>query len=185
MEDERIVQMYWDRCDRAITCSQEKYGSFCFGLSYGILENREDSEECVNDTWLRAWNSIPPQRPQLLAMYFAKIVRRLSFDRWRAEHAQKRGGGELTLVLEELSQCIPGETETEDLAIAGELAKTVQRFLESLPRRERDLFLRRYFFTETLEESGKRLGISAGHAGVILHRVRDKLRNALEKEGYL
>ena len=88
-------------------------------------------------------------------------------------------------MLEELSQCIPGETETEDLAIAGELAKTIQRFLESLPRRERDLFLRRYFFTETLEESGKRLGISAGHAGVILHRVRDKLRNALEKEGYL
>lgn len=108
MEDHQIVELYWQRNADAISETADKYGDYCFAIAENILHNAEDSEECVNDTWLRAWNAIPPQKPAVLRMFLAKITRNLSFDRFHARNAEKRGGGEMALVLDELGECFGG-----------------------------------------------------------------------------
>ena len=185
MEDHMIIDLYWARDQRAIVESEDKYGPYCRAIARGILERREDAEECVNDTWLRAWNAMPPQRPSVLRMFFAKITRNLSFDRVRSRTAQKRGGGELPLVLEELSQCIVRESPLEDAVLAQELDRSVRAFLRTLPDRECDVFLRRYFFTEPLADIAAGYGLSRNHVSVLLRRTRTKLRDHLQKEGFL
>ena len=130
MEDQKIVQLYWDRDERAIEESEKKYGGLCRGVALRVLENTEDSEECVSDTWLRSWNVIPPQRPSLLGAFLARITRNLALDRWRASHAAKRFGGEMALALEELGDCVSGES-LEDEAARRELARVLNAFLRS------------------------------------------------------
>ncbi len=185
MDDHQIVALYWQRSDEAIVQSDAKYGPYCHTVASRILENDQDAEECVNDTWLRAWNAMPPQRPSVLRMFFAKITRNLSFDRVRSRTAQKRGGGELPLVLEELSQCIVRESPLEDAVLAQELDRSVRAFLRTLPDRECDVFLRRYFFTEPLADIAAGYGLSRNHVSVLLRRTRTKLRDHLQKEGFL
>ncbi len=185
MEDAKIVALYWDRNEEAIAASEDKYGAYCSTISYNITASLEDSEECVNETWLRAWNIIPPNKPLRLTAFFGKIVRNLSLDRLRRKNAMRRGGGNICLALEELEECIPAEHDVEQQVLVGELAQTINEFLKKLPERERKLFLRRYFYLEPVELAAKQLRISAKHAAVILYRVRGKLAQRLREEGYV
>ena len=185
MEDSRIIELYWKRSPDAIMHSKEKYGSYCFAVANHILGNTEDSEECVNDTWFHAWNAMPPHRPDSLRMFFAKITRRVSFDRFKLLSAKKRGGGEIAAVLDELADCIAAETDIEYELIAKELGESIRLFIRSLPARESDIFLRRYFFTEPIERIASRYGLTSNNTAVILSRTRSRLKDHLIKEGYL
>lgn len=182
MTDEAIIEMYFDRNEDAIKKSDEKYGRYCMTVAGSILSDRLDAEECVNDTWLRAWNSIPPERPSYLKLFFAKITRNLAINRYRSATAKKRGGGEVDTVLDELSECIGGDTETAVDMRA--LSASVNDFLGTLEVRERAIFLRRYFFSEETEVIAVKFGIKKSNVHKILSRTRKKLREQLTKEGY-
>lgn len=185
MEDQKIITLFWDRDEGALAAVQEKYGSYCHQIARNILQDEEDCGECVNDTWLRAWNSIPPARPDNLRFFLARITRNLALDRYRAESAAKRGGGAAALALEELAECTAAGETTEQQYFAKELQETVNRFVRSLPEREGNIFIRRYFFLETAAQIAERYGITASHATVILSRTRKKLHTFLKKEGLL
>ncbi len=184
MRDSEIIELYWNRNPQAISASMEQYGAYCFSVASGILGNAQDSEECVNDTWLRAWNAIPPVRPNVLKVFFSKITRHLSFDRYKAGRTLKRGGGELPLVLEELAECIADESDVEGQVSAKELGRTISRFAESLSEREQKLFVRRYFFSEPVKVIADRYDMNENSVNVTLSRIRRRLRNHLSKEGY-
>lgn len=184
MEDREIIALYWGRKDEAIARSQEKYGPYCYTIAHNILSEHQDSEECVNDTWLNAWQAMPPHRPEVLKLFFAKITRALSFNRFKADRAQKRGGCETTVVLEELAECIAGEEDPEGELIARELGESVRRFISALPEREANLFLRRYFYTEPVSAIAERYHLSPNYTSVLLKRTRAKLKAQLSKEGY-
>ena len=184
MDDNAIIALYWAREERALEETSSKYGSYCRNIAYNILCNREDTEECVNDTWLRAWNAMPPQRPRYLKSFLAKLTRNLSLDRWDMAHAEKRGGGEMELVLEELEGCIAAPGRVEDRMNGQELAKTIRSFLDTLPAREQDIFLRRYFFVEESAVIARRYGMKPASVLKTLSRTREKLKRYLAKEGY-
>ncbi len=184
MEDSQIIELYWQRNGDAISETADKYGAYCFAIAENILHNTEDSEECVNDTWLHAWNAIPPQRPKALRLFLAKITRNLSFDRFHAQTAEKRGGGEINLVLDELGECLGGGADAETAYEAKELRRSIQRFVRALPEREGNVLVRRYFFAEPVAEIAKRYGLTENNVMVILSRTRRKLKAHLLKEGY-
>lgn len=183
MEDSRIIELYWQRDSEAIVASEEKYGGYCRMIAENILHSRPDAEECVNDTWLQAWNAIPPQRPQSLKLFLARITRNLCFNRYNEQTAQKRGGGETALVLDELAQCLPAETDVESELLLRELRESIRSFVRALPARERNIFLLRYFYTEPISKIAERCAISEGNVKVILSRTRRKLQKRLIKEG--
>lgn len=185
MEDNQIVELYWKKNTDAISETANKYGTYCFTVADNILHNFEDSEECVNDTWLHVWNAIPPQKPNVLRMFLAKITRNLSFNRFNAKNAEKRGGGEITLVLDELAECLANEADVEVAYEEKELEQCIRYFVRALPEREGNVFVRRYFFTETVAEIAKRYGLTENNVMVILSRTRKKLKAELKKEGYL
>ena len=184
MEDSQLIELFWQKNPDAISETAGQYGAYCFAIAEHILGNPEDSEECVNDTWLRAWNAIPPQRPDVLRLFLAKITRNLAFNRLQARNAEKRGGGEIALVLDELGECLGGGTDAAAEYEAKELAQCVRRFVRALPGRERDVLVRRYFFAEPAAEIARRYGLTDNHVMVILSRTRKKLRAYLLKEGY-
>lgn len=184
MEDEQILDLYFARDEQAVAETDRKYGRYCFTLARSILNNEQDCEETVSDTYLKAWNSIPPQRPRVFKMFLAKITRNLAFSRWRSSTAQKRGGGEMELVLEELSGCISAPGGVEDRMNAQELANAIRAFLDTLPVREQDIFLRRYFFVEESEIIANRYGMKKATVQRTLSRTRDKLKKYLTQEGY-
>ena len=183
MEDNAIIELYWKRSENAISETAAKYGGYCYTIAYNILANNEDSEESVNDTWMAAWNTMPPRRPKLLAAFLGKMTRYISLDRWKNRTAAKRGGGEIPLVLEELEECISGEDSVEKEYLKKEFAMTMNRFLENLPETERKVFLCRYWYMETIEEISNRFGFSESKVVSMLHRTRKKLRKMLEQEG--
>lgn len=184
MEDQKIIDLYFARDEWALEMTKEKYGAYCHGLAYGILDNDADAEETVNDTWLRAWNAIPPQRPKVLKLFLAKITRNLALNTYRNRTAQKRGSGEVALALEELGECIPAQGDVQDALNARELSRVIQKFLQMQPRRERSMFLCRYFGIESLPAIAVRHGVTEGNARKILTRTRHKLKEYLIKEGY-
>jgi RNA polymerase sigma-70 factor (ECF subfamily) len=184
VNDSQIIELYWNKDPQAIAASAERYGAYCFTVANGILADAGDSEECVNDTWLKAWNAIPPTLPNVLKVFLAKITRRLSFDRYKARKALKRGGGETALVLEELAECIADESDVEGQAAARELGEVIRQFVAALPEREQNLFVRRYFFSEAVRLIADRYSLSENHVNVTLSRLRKRLRNHLSKEGY-
>ena len=184
MEDHAIIDLYWSRNPEAIQRTGEKYDGYCRTIARNILPDRRDAEECVNDTWLGAWNAMPEARPVLLAPFLGKITRNLAFDRWRASHTEKRGGGELPLVLDELAECVSSADTLQTLE-AAELGETVNRFLRTLPERECNVFLRRYWFTEPMANIARRYGMREATVRTSLFRTREKLRRYLEKEGLL
>lgn len=184
MEDSKIVELYWQKNENAIKETNSKYGAYCFSIADNILHNKEDSEECVNDTWLNAWNAMPPQKPTKLQMFLAKITRNLSFNRFNARTAEKRGGGEIVLVLEELAECLADESDVISEYEAMELGQCIRRFVRSLPERDGNVFVRRYFFTEPVAQIAKRYGLTENNVMVILSRTRTKLKNNLIKEGF-
>ena len=151
MEDEKIVDLYWNRDPQAIEQSEEKYGHYCFTVAQNVLGDYEDSRECVNDTWLAAWNRIPPARPVVLRMFLAKLARRISVNRLKANRAGKRGGGELPMVLEELSECLPGKGTVEDEVLGRELGACINRFVKGLTICAR----RAIFMNERKRKSGQ------------------------------
>ena len=184
-EDHEIIELYWARSESAVHETDEKYGAKLHTLSGRILPEAEDAEECVNDTYLGAWNAMPPQRPQLLKMVLAAITRNLSFDRVKAAQAAKRGGGVLEVALDELAECADGRQSVESEAMASALGDCINAFLQTLPARERGVFLRRYFFVESAAEIAQRYALTPNGVNVMLHRTRQKLREALVREGYV
>ena len=182
--DHEIVTLYHTRDERAIALTAQKYGDYCFTIANNILKSKEDSEECVNDTWLCTWNTIPPQKPNSLKYYLAKITRNLSISRWRERNTEKRGGGELTLALGEMEEFLADTREMENEADRIAFADCLNRFLRSLPARECHIFLRRYFHVETTGQIARRYGMKEANVLLILSRTRAKLRVHLEKEGY-
>ena len=184
MDDARIVALYWDRSDEAIPETASKYGSYLTSISQNILASREDAEECVNDTYHDAWNAMPPHRPSILSTFLGKITRRISIDRRRQLTAEKRGGGELTLALEELEDCVSGTGSIENEMERKELARLFNDFLNTLPVTERRVFLCRYWYMDSIQSIAQQFGFSQSKVASMLHRTRAKLRAALEKEGY-
>ena len=184
MEDSRIVELYWQKNADAIKETDSKYGAYCFAIADNILHNKEDSEECVNDTWLNAWNAMPPQKPTKLQMFLAKITRNISFNRFNARSAEKRGGGEIVLVLDELAECLASESDVASEFEARELGRCIRSFVRSLPEREGNVFLRRYFFTDSVAQIARKYGLTENNVMVILSRTRTKLKTYLIKEGF-
>lgn len=182
MEDAAIIGLYWARDERAISASDEKYGRLCRSLSRDILDSPEDAEECVNDTWKRAWDTMPPQRPGSLRAYFAKITRNLSIDRWRARRAEKRGQG-LAVLLDELEECLPAAPSAEELTEARETARAIGRWLDTLSPADRKAFLRRYWYGLRVDRVAAQARCSPNSMAKRLGRLRDGLRRALEQEG--
>lgn len=186
MEDREIVELYWQRREEALGESREKYGSLCHRVALGVLGSPEDAAEAVNDALLRAWNSIPPQRPDCLDAYLAKLSRRAAVDLLRRERAGKRWGGEAALALEELEDCVPsGASGPEEHLEASELAALIARFLRAQPETARKVFLRRYWYVESVSAIAEAFGWSESKVKSILFRTRKGLRRFLETEGYL
>ena len=184
MDDKSIVDLYLNRNEEAITHTDEKYGRYCFCIAYNILTNREDAEESVSDTYMAAWNAIPPRRPSVLSTFLGKITRHISIDRWRARSAEKRGGGELPLALEELNDCIAGMQNVEMEYERKEISRAYLKFLDALPITERRVFLCRYWYVDSIEMIAERFGFSQSKVKTMLHRTRSKLRKQLAEEGY-
>ena len=183
MEDYRIVDMYWDRDEGAIAESDKKYGRMLNSLSFALLSSREDAEECVNDTYIDAWNAMPTARPDNLGAFLSKITRRISIDRFRKQHRQKRGGlDNLTL---ELTDCIPSSESVESEYENGRLKETLDSFLYSLDREKRVMFVRRYFYSHSIEQISEQMNISVAKVKTTLFRIRKSLKEYLEKEGML
>lgn len=183
MDDQAIIELYCERSEDAISKTAAKYGGYCYTIAYNILSNNEDAEESVNDTWLAAWNTMPPRRPKLLAAFLGKMTRYISLDRWKNRTARKRGGGEVPLVLEELEECISGEDSVEKEYLQKEFAKSLNQFVENLPDVERKVFLCRYWYMDSIETIAERFGFSESKVASMLHRTRGKLRKMLEQEG--
>ena len=184
MEDEAIVSLYWERSEQAINETEQKYGGFCYSVAYHMLHNAEDAAESVNDTYLEAWNSMPPHKPNSLAAFLGRITRRLSVDRWRSNHAEKRGGGVYPVLLDELSECIPSTASVERQVELKELAETVNCFLRELPSEKQQVFLRRYWYGDSMEELAKNFGFSVSKIKSMLFHIREHLREHLKKEGF-
>lgn len=183
MEDQKIIDLYWQRSEQAIQETDSKYGGYCYSIAYNILTNREDSEESVSDTYFAAWRAMPPKRPGILSAFLGKITRHLSIDRWRRRTAEKRGG-EIVLALEELEDCISDGLSAEDAVQKKELTVFINRFLDTLPETERNVFLCRYWYVDGVQDIADTLGFSVSKVNSMLHRTRQKLRRALEREGY-
>ena len=183
MDDNSIIDLYFDRSEAAITETDAKYGRDCFHIAENILNNFEDSEESVNDTYLAAWRTIPPKRPNRLAVYLGKMTRNISLDRWKRRNAAKRGGGEVPLALDELEECVTGMQSIETDYLQKEFAETINSLLENLPETERKVFVCRYWYMDSVEEIAKRFDCSESKIASMLHRTRGKMRKMLEKEG--
>ncbi len=180
VEDKTIVALYWERAEAAIEHSQQKYGKFCYRIADNILHCKEDAEECVNDTWVRAWNAMPPERPTLLQAFLGKITRNLALDRYNFDRAQKRGS-EIEQIAEEYWQCIPnGEPSLADQTA---LHAAINGFLATLQDRHRIVFLQRYWYLCSIEQIAAETGLSPANVKVILHRTRRAFKDYLEKEG--
>lgn len=183
MEDEAIVQLYWQRNEDAIQETRKKYGAYLGKIAWNILANREDSEESVNDTYLCAWKSMPPQKPAMLSTYLGKLTRQLSIDIYRSRNRAKRGGSEYALSLTELEDCVSGIT-TEGEVEVRLLAEALGQYLRGLSHEARTAFLRRYYFMDPVREIAAGQGFTESKVKSMLYRTRQGLREYLEKEGF-
>jgi len=183
MDDTQIVELYWARKESAIEETAAKYGSYCRSIAGNILQNQDDAEECVNDTWLSAWNSMPPHRPSVLSTFLGKLTRRISIDKWRRTTAKKRGDGQLPLVLAELEDCISDGNSIEEETERKLLAEVIAAFVKSLPETEQKVFLCRYWYMDSVSAIATRFRFSESKVKSMLSRTREKLRVRLEKEG--
>ena len=184
LEDSKIISLFFARSEMAVEELDRKYGKTIRKMAANILSDRLDVEECVNDTYLRAWNSIPPQNPNPLVSYVCKIIRNLAIDRYHANKAEKRNGS-FDLVLEEMEECIPSEMNVETEYEAKELAAAINRFLSTLSREDRFLFVRRYWYGDSVTDLVALTKRNANRISVRLFRIREKLKKSLTKEGFL
>ena len=184
MEDKDIIQLYWDRCEKAITETKNKYSRFLFHIAGSILQNKQDMEEAENDTYLRVWNAVPTDRPVHFPAYLAKIMRRICIDTYRKQSTDKRGKCEYAVSLDELEECVPGSGDPADEAQIHALSHNIDLFLDTLPSRDRYIFIRRYFYAESIKEIAENLHLTQANVKVILSRTRQKLKSFLIREGY-
>jgi RNA polymerase sigma-70 factor (ECF subfamily) len=185
VDDLQIIELYWARVEDAISETEKKYGRYCHSIAYHILRNEEDSEECVNDTCLKAWDSIPPRRPSALKLFLGKITRNLSLDRYEQKTAAKRGYGEIPLALEELRECVPAVEGAEHIVEDIALAELFDQFLAELSVEGRRLFVLRYWHLYSIGEIAAICKLSESKVKMSLMRNRNKLRQLLEKEGII
>ena len=183
MDDEKIIRLYFARSEDAITQTDKKYGGYCRAIAYNILHNDEDSEECVNDTWLNTWNAIPPTRPGCLRAFVGRITRTLSFTRWEAARAQKRGGGQTEILLSELADCLPGGERVDARLDAQAVTLTIEAYQRTQTRENRQLFVRRYYYGDSVRRLSGLFGLTENTVKSRLFRLRAGLRDALLKEG--
>lgn len=184
MTDQDILALFFARDETAIQQTQLKYGAYCGKVTAQILKDPLDREECWNETLLKVWNAIPPQQPKNFKLYLAAVARNTAFGYYRGQTAQKRGGVEVDAVLEELDGCISSTKSAEDRLLVKELNEAVNQFLDGLSLRERNVFLRRYFFMENTKEIAQRYQLKEANVLMILSRTRKKLKRHLEKGGF-
>lgn len=183
MEDQEIIELYWNRDEEAIRATDRQYGSWCRAIANRILNIREETEECVADTYFSVWNNIPPQRPNVFRAWIGKITRNLALSRYRRMTAEKRGGAETALCLEELLECVSGEETPETAVESKHIVGVINRFLAVLPETQRSIFLRRYWYVTPIEEIAETYGMSRSKVTSMLFRQRKQLRAMLEQEG--
>ena len=184
MDDQSIVALYWARDEQAIGETAAKYGSYCLSIAKNILKSDADSEECVNDTWLHTWNSVPPKRPSILSAYLGTITRNLSLSRFRDSETLKRKGNKLSQAYDELEESLPGSQSVEEEISAKELGHLLDQFLRTLSDRDCYLFIRRYWYLDSMAQIAHRYGMPEGSVKSRLHAIRKKLKTYLKKEGY-
>lgn len=184
MDDTSIVELYWLRSETAITETASKYGRYCYAIAYSILHNPEDADESVNDTYLGAWNSMPPHRPSMLSSFLGKITRRISINKWQKSSADKRGGGEINIALDELCECVPTALNTEQAVQVRELVRAINSFLRSLSPTERDVFVCRYWLLVSIKDISEKFGFGQSKVKTMLHRTRKRLQTYLQEEGF-
>ena len=185
MNDEQIIELFWNRDETAITRTAEQYGSYCYSIAYRILHSKEDSEESVNDTYLQVWTAIPPKRPARFSVFLGKITRNISINRYRSRTTQKRGAGEYALALEELDHCLGGGTDPEQELFQEELKSYIDEFLSSLSMQERRVFIQRYWRFYSIREIAEQFGYSVAKTRSMLFHTRKKLKSYLTKRGVL
>lgn len=185
MEDSHIVNLFFERSETAISETAHKYGRYCYSISYNILHNREDAEECVNDTYVRAWNSIPPNRPTRLSAFLGKITRNLSLNKYEKYTAQKRGSGQVQLILDELENFIPALNSADQSVDDMVLVEVLNGFLASLSVETRKIFMRRYWYFSSIKEIAVDYGMSESKVKMTLMRARNVLKEFLEREGLI
>ncbi len=178
MEDEKIIELFYKRDENALVQTQAKYGKRLLGISHSVLHSRQDSEEVVSDTYGRVWDSVPPQRPVYFFAYLARITKNLAINVYNKNKASKRSA-----ILEELTDVIPAGNNVEDEVSAGELARLIDAWLDSLNKSDRVLFVKRYWFGRSVKDLAQTFGERENHVAVKLHRLRKKLRMLLESEG--
>ena len=183
MKDNEIIELYWKRDEAAIAATAESYGNYCYSIAYHILQSPEDAQECVNDTYWKAWLSIPPQRPNRLASYLGKITRNLSLDRLKHLSAQKRGKGQAELALQELGSCIPAANGLDQIVDEIVLTNAINQFLREQPKTERNIFVGRYWHLYSIADLAQAYGMRESKVASLLFRMRNKLKTYLEKEG--
>ena len=184
-DDQKIIELYFCRSEQALMETAVKYGRYCTSIAYGILGSREDAQECVSDAYLTAWNAIPPRRPNDLGTYLGKITRNLSIDRLRTRSREKRGGGEAPLALEELEEVVAGSDSPENEAVRKELTAALNRFLAGLTQQERYVFVRRYWYLDSLTDISEKTGFSGSKVASMLYRLRGRLKKQLIEEELL
>ena len=185
MDDLEIIELYFCRDEKALTETARKYGNYCYTVAFSVLNSMEDSKETVNDTYLELWNTIPPERPTVLSAFIGKITRRLAIDRWRKNTAVKRGGGEFEATLDELSECISDNTNVEKIVEGKLVVSTINEFLKKLPDTERNVFICRYWYADSVKSVAKQFGFSESKVKSMLMRTRTKLKQKLAEEELL
>lgn len=183
MKDNEIIELYFARDEAALEESEKKYGGYCRIVAYNILHDDLDAEECVNDTWLGAWKTIPPHRPKRLSVFLGKITRNLSLNLFKKRNAKKRGFGQTEAALSELEECVPAQTDVEKTAEENLLIESIENFLRALPEQKRNIFIRRYWYFYSVGDIAKTYGITESKTASLLFRMRNELKKHLEKEG--
>ena len=184
MEDEKIIELYWQREECAIDATAEKYGHYCTAIAHNILHSRRDEEECVNDTWFAAWNAMPPHRPSILSAFLGRLTRNLAFNRYTYARADKRGGTETELVLHELAEIVSGREDVQGELERQELVRELNAFLNALSAKKRAIFLQRYWYAHSVGDIAERWGMKETAVSMTLHRLRRDLRQYLTERGY-
>lgn len=183
MEDSKIIDLYWERDETAIDETVKKYSRYCHSISFNILHNRDDAEECVNDTYLKTWNAIPPKRPNCLATFLGRITRNLSLDKFKKYSAEKRGHGQMEIALSELDEVLPSTTNVEQAIDEKELVKLLDEFLGGLPKQKRIMFVQRYWYLMPIKTIAEQLSMSESKVKSALFRIRHELKSHFEREG--
>ncbi len=185
MNDQQIIEMYWNRNEEAINATSEKYGTYCYAIAFGFSHDEEDAKENVNDTYMEAWNKMPPHKPKILKTFLGRLTRCISIDRWRKKVAEKRGGSELPQVFEELSECVAANGNPINETEKKLLNKTINEFVKELSNSEQKVFLCRYWYAEPVKQIAAKFGFSESKVKSMLMRTRNKLHERLETEGLL